>query len=173
MLRKCFFFLLVFLLAAPCNMASAAPHKVSRVATPVTKQRVVNKVANRVASAQACKANEPREIVQKKLDDAASRFIVRANSTICPNRTCKQVVKTRDGYRAWFQEADRNSLRTELRESPHGNVCNYVGYIIYNEYTYESVGKTRDEAVNGHFRIIKTRKMRELSVYDTKGVWQF
>lgn len=173
MLKKCLFFLLAFLLVAPCNMASAAPKKAPRAAAPVKKQRVVKRASPSAAALKACQANEPREVVQKKLDHAASVLLARVNSTICPNRSCKQVARAGSGYRAWFQEADPNSLRTELRDSPHGKVCNYVGYVIYNEYTYESFGKTREEALNGPYRIAKTRKMRELSVYDKKGLWQF
>ncbi len=151
MLKKVLFFILVLVLAAPCNMALAARNS-QRAQTPPV---------------------ESREAVQSKLDKAAEMHLARANNTLRPNRKHVQITRQGNQYRAWFMEGDRATLKTELHDSPKGKVCKYVGHVIYIENTYECLGKTREEALSGQFKQVRSRRMRELTLYDRKGRWIF
>ncbi len=110
--------------------------------------------------------------MQKKLDTFAREHLARAQKTLRPSRKHVEVRREKDGrFTAWFSELDPGSLTTELHTSDKPG-CKYVGHVIYHEIVYTSVGKTKNEARKGEFKVSKVRRIRELTRYD-RGKWHY
>ena len=125
-----------------------------------------------VSQAAKVKADS-REVAQEKLDEAALMHIARANKTLRPNREHVEVIKVGEVYKARFQEVDRATLKTEVHDCKNKKNTKYIGHIIYIENTFEALGKTKTEAMSGNFKQVKSRRMRELVRFDSRGKWVF
>ena len=105
-----------------------------------------------------------------KLDTFVTEYVKKANKRMSVNRKKPKVEKRGPVYVAYFTEIDENTAFAEMRKSKSKHF-QYVATLRYMEYTYESEGKTKKEALNGKFRPVKIRKLTELPRY-VKGKWE-
>ena len=105
-----------------------------------------------------------------KLDTFVTEYVKKANKRMSVNRKKPQVEKRGSVYVARFTEIDEKTAFAEMRKSKSKHF-QYVATLRYMEYTYESEGKTKKEALNGKFRPVKMRKLSELPRY-VKGKWE-
>lgn len=89
------------------------------------------------------------------------------NATAC--RT-KPVVQARDGKQvAHYFEMDMKSLKMSVYPSPVPDFT-YMAQVSYVEHVFESEGATKEEALNGKYKRVRSRKLTELPRY-IKGKW--
>ncbi len=149
----------VVLFGSACSLTAANNSKSEML---VTKSEVIG------ISHQAA-------LLQKQAHDALDTFakehLERANLTLRPNRSTKEVKRRDKGYVAFYSELDVYSLQTKIYESDAPS-CEYVGHIIYVEKQFESVGASKKEALAGNFKEVKLRRIRELTRYHD-GTWHY
>ena len=119
---------------------------------------------------QAVKQGEYNMEVKSKLDQMAREHVARANATMSPGRNHVAVTKLKKEYIATFREIDASSVVTEIYPSTAPGT-EFVGHIIYLENEYECIASSKKEALNGEFKKIRARRVRELFRYN-KGSWQ-
>ena len=108
--------------------------------------------------------------IKADLDTFAHQYVSKANKRMTVNRARPQIVKRGSKYVATFTEIDLQSVSAQMRKS-NSKHFDYVATLCYEELTFESEGKTRNEAANGKFRCVKVRKLTELPRY-VKGKWE-
>jgi len=65
---------------------------------------------------------------------------------------------------------DADRVSTELNSGQDRDSA-YVGSVIYVVHEYQCMGATRQEALNGLFQKVKSRRVREITRY-ADGKWQ-
>lgn len=123
------------------------------------------------AKAKVVAAPETTLEVKAKLDTFAVEHALRANATLKPRRSSVDVIhdkKTKE-YTARFLEVDLNTLTTEIYPGTAKGAL-YVGHVVYLEKVYECLGRSRDVALAGPYKLIKARRIREITRYD-EGKW--
>ena len=163
--------------AAP-QQSAKAPAKSSVKAAPAKKPAKASKQAARPAKAPAApvelspvrKGPVSEDVVRADLDVFVRNYITRSNHTLSINRSKPRVFKRGKMWVATFTEADVNSARTSMKKSA-SKYFDYVATLSYEEITYECVGKTQGEALNGKFVGVKMRRLTELPRY-VKGKWE-
>lgn len=133
------------------------------------KAEEVRKQAERDRKAGKVAKPDPQDVVQAKLTAFATNHLSRANLTLRPNKAHKEVRREGSRYCAFYSEVDEVTLKTELYlvNKPGAQ---YVGHIVYIENVIASYGATEKEALNGVFKQIKSKRIRELTRYDN-GKW--
>lgn len=118
------------------------------------------------------KAPQPVEdiaTVEAKLIDFIEDYLEDCNINATACRT-KPVVQPREGKMvAHYFEMDLKSLKTEVYPSPTPEFT-YIAQISYVEHIFESEGATKEEALAGKYKRVKSRKLTELPRY-IKGKW--
>ena len=125
------------------------------------------------AQAKTARAAVPAEDsaqVKAKLDSFVSEYVQRCNTNVNSCRT-KPTVAPRDGRMvATYIEIDPTSVETEVFPAKDKHFT-YMAKLMYVEHTYESVGNTREEALQGAYKRVKSRRLTELPRY-AQGKWQ-
>lgn len=125
------------------------------------------------AQAKSAKKAVPAEDitqVKAKLDSFVAEYVERCNTTVNACRT-KPSLAARDGMIvATYIEIDPASVQIELfpAQSQH---FSYIAQLKYVEHIYESTGNTEEEALQGVYKRVKTRRLTELPRY-AGGKWQ-
>ena len=77
----------------------------------------------------------------------------------------------RDGRMvATYIEIDPASVEIEVFPTKDKHFT-YMAKLMYVEHTYESVGNTQEEALQGAYKRVKSRRLTELPRY-AQGKWQ-
>lgn len=120
--------------------------------------------------AKTAKPAEDFAQVKAKLDSFVSDYVQRCNTSVNSCRT-KPSVTPRDGKMvASYIEIDPTSVEIEVFPSQSKHFT-YMAKLKYVEHTYESVGNTREEALQGVYKRVKSRRLTELPRY-AQGKWQ-
>ena len=122
------------------------------------------------ADARKRPAQKSEAQIQEELNVFVFSYVEKANKRLSVNRAKPKVTREGGKYVARFTEIDPSSVTAEVRPSKSKHF-QYVATLRYMEYTYESEGKTKKEALNGKFRPVKMRKLSELPRY-VKGKWE-
>lgn len=126
--------------------------------------------AAQAKSARASVSAEDPAQLKAKLDSFVADYVTRCNTSVNACRT-KPVVAPRDGMMvATYIEIDPASVESEVFPS-QSKQFPYMAKLMYVEHTYESVGNTRDEALQGVYKRVKSRRLTELPRY-VQGKWQ-
>lgn len=140
------------------------------LAAPAAKAESPAQGGTLLVAAKASKPAEDPAVVQAKLDAFVSRYLDGCNVNSASCRT-KPIVAPRDGKMvASFIEIDPRSVQVEMYPSPSKQFA-YMAKMTYVEHFYESVGSTAEEALNGVFKRVKSRRLTELPRY-AQGKWQ-
>lgn len=151
---------LSLLLAAPAQAAPATAQK-----------QVAAAPAPKAAPARANPVAESSEVVHERLKMFAAEHLTRANTTLRPNRANPEMRKEGKLVILRFLEVDATTLQTELYPSDSPG-CLYVGHIVYIERILESEGQSRVEAQKSEPKVVKLRRIRELTRYND-GKWYY
>ena len=108
--------------------------------------------------------------IQAELDSFVLSYVEKANKRMTVNRSKPRVTREKGQFVATFTEIERDSVSAELRPS-RSKHFQYVARLRYHECTYESMGKTRKEALKGPWKCIKVRRLTEMPRY-VKGKWE-
>ncbi|MCH5276893.1 MAG: hypothetical protein J1E80_03560 [Desulfovibrionaceae bacterium] len=125
------------------------------------------------AEAKSAKKAAPVEDISQvkaKLDSFVADYVERCNTSVNACRT-KPSLAPRDGLIvATYIEIDPASVEVELfpAQSKH---FTYMAQLRYVEHIYESTGKTEEEALQGVYKRVRTRRLTELPRY-ANGTWQ-
>jgi len=111
-----------------------------------------------------------QEKARLQLDAAARAHLERVSRTLRPNLDNKEVTREETGFVARYLTVDAELMSTELTDS-RGQGCAYLGNVIYMVHEYQSTGATMQEALNGSFQKVKSRRIREFTHY-AGGKWQ-
>ncbi len=119
------------------------------------------------ARAKSAGAAVPAEVpaqVKAKLDSFVAEYVQRCNTSVNSCRT-KPTVVPRDGKMvATYIEIDPASVETEIFPTKNKHFT-YMAKLRYVEHIYESVGNTREEALQGAYKRVKSRRLTELPRY--------
>ena len=125
------------------------------------------------AQAKTARASVPAEDaaqVKAKLDSFVAEYVQRCNTSVNSCRT-KPTVVPRDGRMvATYIEIDPASVEIEVFPTKDKHFT-YMAKLMYVEHTYESVGNTQEEALQGAYKRVKSRRLSELPRY-AQGKWQ-
>ena len=122
--------------------------------------------AKNAAIAAGCAPEEAR----MQLDAAARAHMERVARTLRPNEANKEVTRQGSGFVAAYLVADAGQMTAELvGDAARGSAC--VGSVLYVVHEYRCVGATPQEALNGPFQKVKSRRIRELTHY-ADGRWR-
>lgn len=110
-----------------------------------------------------------QEQAAAELQPVARSLVGHAASCVVPNEHKREIVKEGKEYVARYLCIDTASMTTEVRPSTHSG-SQYVGFIRYIEDQYECRGKTRQEAMQGQGKKIRSRRINEMICYTTQ--WQ-
>ncbi len=149
----------VLALAAPAPTAHAAD--VKPAAKPAT-------VAAKPTPKPAPKA-ETFDDVRLKLETFAARHLQTCNAQMRPSHNVPEIFDRNGQKVARYVELDLQSLTTEISQTDNKTFA-YLGKVIYIEHTYEAVGATPEEAKNGQYQRVRSRRLTELPRY-VKGAW--
>lgn len=126
--------------------------------------------AAQAKSARAAVPAEDPAQVKTKLDGFIAEYVQRCNTSVNSCRT-KPTVVPRDGRMvATYIEIDPASVEAEVFPAKDKHFT-YMAKLTYVEHTYESVGNTQEEALQGAYKRVKSRRLTELPRY-AKGAWQ-
>ena len=111
-----------------------------------------------------------QEKAKIQLDAAARAHLERVSRTLRPNLDNKEVIREETGFVARYLAVDAELMSTELTDSRDQGSA-YMGNVIYMVHEYQCTGATMQEALNGSFQKIKSRRIREFTQY-AGGKWQ-
>ncbi len=103
-----------------------------------------------------------------RLEALVPAYLEKVARTLRPNQANMAVRQEGDGFVASYFAVDFH--RPEVDVSPGGRSGEYVGRVSYVVHEYRSRGKTEQQALNGPFRKVKSRRMREYTSF-TQGQW--
>ncbi|SHN67565.1 hypothetical protein [Desulfovibrio litoralis] len=112
------------------------------------------------------------EVVQQKLDSFAQKLVVDLNKNMLNGENHKEVKQVNGQYVASYCVIDKNSLHTSYAPPSKSTAITYVGYLKYQEVSYQATGKTKAEALAGPFKETSRVPLTELIKYN-KGKWSY
>lgn len=152
--------------AAQESVAVTAPETPAVAAQPQTKQ-------DKTKASKNTKKRGGQKVSQEQaaaeLQSVARSLVGHAAASVIPSEHKREVVKEGTEYVARYLHIDTGSMTTEVRPSTHSG-SQYVGFIRYIEEQYECRGKTRQEALLGQGKKVKSRRINEMICYTTQ--WQ-
>ena len=122
----------------------------------------------KTAAAEA-KAQKDLETARSKLADFMAKHVERCNLAVRPCKSQPSISKRGEMVVAYYISLDPASVTTEISLSD-SRYFQYVARVKYVENHYECVAPTREEALKGPFRRIKSRRLTEIARYN-KGEW--
>jgi len=122
------------------------------------------------SKAQNASARMPEE-AKAQLDAAARVHLERVTRTLLPNLANKEVTRQGPVFVARYLVVDADRMTTELVNDRIQSSA-HLGNVIYVVHEYQCTGATRQEALNGPFQKVKSRRVREFTRY-ADGKWQF
>lgn len=96
-------------------------------------------------------------------------WVTRLQSSYLYTQDSPGIVKKNGQYVASFDHLDENSVKTSVKKAD-GPGRIYTGLLQYNEYLFQSTGKTRDLAGAGRFTAKSMKQMTEIFLYKD-GAW--
>lgn len=162
---------------APAKPVAESPAAPESVAAPAPEQSPVAAQSMKKSGASQKKAGKKRgkmpavsqEQAAAELQPVARSLVGHAASSVVPNERKREIVKEGKEYVARYLCIDPASMTTEVRPSTHSG-SQYVGFIRYIEDQYECRGKTRQEAMQGQGKKVRSRRINEMICYTTQ--WQ-
>lgn len=126
------------------------------------------KSAKKTKASKSSKGAKTEAQIKAELDAMGKKLAAQSARTLVPNRSKPEYKQAGGEWIASFISVDPNSVTTEMKP---GNAGNYVGVIRYQEKFMECRGATKQAALNGACKQVKTRNLSELIRYDGKE-WQ-
>lgn len=120
------------------------------------------------AAAQSSTANPA--VVQAQLDEFVAQFLQTCNTQIRPCKASPELSPRNGKVVSTYLEVDPSNVKAELYPGS-GKGFSYLAKLTYVEHTYEAVGANAEEALNGVYMRVKSRRVTELPRY-VRGVWQ-
>ncbi len=121
-----------------------------------------------MAGAAANEENESQ--IQADLDAFVDEYVSRTNHTMAMNREHPKVFKRKGEYVATYMEIHPQSASAKMKKSSSKHFS-YIATLHYEERTYESIGATKKDALDGKFQCVRIRRLTELPRY-VKGKWE-
>lgn len=132
------------------------------VQAPVKAEKPASKAAKTAKGAK----NEAQ--IKASLDETGKKLAAQSARTLLPNKAHPEYKKVGSEWVASYIDVDPNRVSTELRPGASGQ---YVGFIRYQERFMECRGATKQEAMKGNCRQVRSRNLTEMIRYDGKA-WQ-
>ena len=122
----------------------------------------------KTAAAEA-KAQKDLETARSKLADFMAKHVECCNLAVRPCKSQPSISKRGEMVVAYYISLDPASVTTEISLSD-SRYFQYVARVKYVENHFECVAPTREEALKGPFRRIKSHRLTEIARYN-KGEW--
>lgn len=119
-------------------------------------------------AARPAKGAKNEAKIKAELDAMGKKLAAQSARTLLPNKSKPEYRQAGGEWIASYIDVDTNHVTTEMRPGANGQ---YVGIIRYQERFMECRGATKQAAINGACRQVRSRNLSELIRYDGK-VWQ-
>lgn len=149
----------------PETMASEPAVEVDSEPEPAVKQDA-KKAAK---TTKAAKGKKSEEQIKAELDAMGKKIASQASRTRMPNRNNPKYRQAGNVWIAEFIDVNPNSVTTSM--SPSKTPGQYTGKIYYQERVMECQGPTKQAAVSGDCKQVRSSNLTELIRYDGKA-WQ-
>lgn len=119
-------------------------------------------------------AEDSHDVLQKNLNEFASKTIESINRCVLPSQGKKEFTRNGDGsYSARYIAINPKSISTSFKkpEKVTGGVT-YIGYMRYEEVEYVCSGKTKADADKGPCNPRTSQQLTELVKY-VNGKWTY
>ncbi len=103
-----------------------------------------------------------------RLSEQVPAHLQKVARTLRPNAAKPQVSRDGNGYVAVYFEVD--TRRSDIDVSAAEKPGDYIGRVSYVIHEFHSRGETEAKALNGSFKKVKSKRMREYTSF-TGGKW--
>lgn len=155
--------------------AKVEPQPAEISPAPPAAQTTVGTPAKQTAAPAYSAAKDPKvpphmQAIANEFNSFASNWLDKSQQLSISGS--KSVTRQGDKFLAFYQEIDKRTMRTEVKELPPAKAKEsdtpYVGHIVYDIVVYECLGDSKEQALQGPF-VRKTQSMREIFSYSGKN----